>query len=99
MMDLDIQTEHVAMRPEWHRIIDAWVERCARVHPQVRGLDFTLRRRDQSAPGEVDVVVSTRGRHLRAGAHAVLMSEALGEALDALDRELLVREAMERRVS
>jgi ribosome-associated translation inhibitor RaiA len=97
-MDLDIQTEHVALNPEWDRMIEAWVRRCVKVHPEVVGLDFTLRHGELPRTGEkVDIVATTRGRSLRAAARGELMAEALHDALDALERELLVREAVSRR--
>jgi hypothetical protein len=40
-MNVDVQTERV-VRPEWRRMIDAWVERCRRQHSAVVGLDVTL---------------------------------------------------------
>jgi ribosomal subunit interface protein len=97
-MNLDIQTEHVAMRPEWHEMIDAWVDRCRRQHPTVVGIDLTLRHSDRNkAAEEVDAVAMARGRMLRATTRATLMTAALHDALDALERELPVHEALTRR--
>jgi ribosome-associated translation inhibitor RaiA len=98
-MNIDIQTEHVAMKPEWHRTIDAWVERCRRHHPEVVGLDLSLRHDDAPRPGdEVDVVATAGRRTLRAVKHAGGMDEALHAALESLEHELLVHEAVNRGV-
>jgi ribosome-associated translation inhibitor RaiA len=99
-MNVDIQTEHVTMRPEWHRAIDEWLGRCARQHPETRVLDVTLRH-DQdagTAPEEAEVLVTVNGRTLRAARHAELMSLAIRDALAAIESELLVHEAVGRRV-
>jgi len=97
-MNIDIQTEHVAMQPEWRHMIDTWVERCRRYHPEVVCLDLNLRHGDTCRQGdEVDVVALAGGRNVRAVRHAEGMAAALHEALDTLEHELLVREAVERR--
>jgi ribosome-associated translation inhibitor RaiA len=95
-MNLDIQTEHVVMQPEWHDLIDVWVARCARFHPEVAGIDLTLRhgKSGQHREEEVDVMAMAGRRNLRVARHAELMSVALHDALDALEHELLVHEAM-----
>lgn len=98
-MNIDIQTEHVAMKPEWHRMIDTWVERCRRYHPEVVGLDLNLRHGDPCQPGDaVEVVALAGGRSVRAFRYAEGMATALHEALDTLEHELLVHEAGKRRV-
>jgi ribosome-associated translation inhibitor RaiA len=98
-VNIDIQTEHVRMQPAWHRMIDEWVARCRRQHSEVASVDVTLRHRDRSRPGEeVGVVATARGRQLRGAARAGLMSVALHDALDAVERELLVHEAVTRRI-
>jgi ribosome-associated translation inhibitor RaiA len=97
-MNLDIQTEHVVMRPEWHRMIDEWVGRCARRHPDVIEIDLTLRHGEQRRAGEeVDVVAIAGRRSLHATKQAGVMAVALHDALDALEHELLVHEAVGRR--
>ena len=45
-MNIDIQTDHVAMRPTWHRMIDEWTERCARHYPEVVSIDLRLKHGD-----------------------------------------------------
>lgn len=66
-MNIEIQTEHVAMQPEWHRMIDQWLERCARSHPEIMDIDVRLRHGEPGRhPGEeVDVVATADGRSLR----------------------------------
>ena len=95
-MDLDIQAEHVAMQPGWYREIERWVAHCTRDHPGVTGLELTLRREGGSAGDAVSIVATRRDRHrLSAAAHATLMADALHEALDTLDHDLLVHEAVD----
>jgi ribosomal subunit interface protein len=90
-MDLDIQTEHVHLQPEWRRAIEDWVRRCARHHPDVRDVEVTLRHAER-AGDEVDAVATARGRTLRTARHAPQMSTALEEALAALEGELFADE-------
>jgi ribosome-associated translation inhibitor RaiA len=94
-MNVDIQTEHVTMRPEWRCMIDAWVGRCRSQHPTIAGLDVTLRHgAGGDAPEEVDVVATDRARTLRATSRAPVMSIALRDALDALEKQVLGAEAV-----
>jgi len=95
IMNIDIMTEHVTMRPEWHEIIGAWLDRCRRRHPDVDGVDVTLRHTDAESAGEaVDLVARARGRRLRTSAQATDMGIALYDALDAIDREIALTEAI-----
>ena len=97
-MNLDIQTERVAMTPEWHRIIDEWVALCRHRHPQVEALEFTLRHGSERTAGEqVDAVAFAGRRSVRAHTRAEVMGVALGGALERLDRELRVGDAVEAR--
>ena len=98
-MDLDIVTDRVTMQPEWHRAIDLWVERCARIHPDVTAIELTLRHDGpERRPGEdVDVVATIPEGAVHAARHANLMDAALHDALDDLEHELLVHEAVRRR--
>lgn len=98
MMDLDIETEHVAMKPEWQGTIEAWIARCRREHPAVRAVDLMLRRRDRDREMEVDAVATAGRRDLHATRHAAGMAAALHDALDALEHEILVHEAVTRPV-
>jgi ribosome-associated translation inhibitor RaiA len=99
-MNLDVETEHVVMKPEWHRTIEAWVALCRHRHPGVGALDLTLRHADGRPAGEEVEAVATAGpRSLRAHATAEVMSVALGDALESLERELWASEAVEERGS
>jgi ribosome-associated translation inhibitor RaiA len=94
-MNIDVTTEHVAMRPEWHDIIDTWLAGCRRRHPEVEEIDLTLRQADSEPVGAaVDLVAFARGRSLHAGTCATDMGAALYDALDALERELALNEAI-----
>jgi hypothetical protein len=94
-MNVDILIEHTAMRPEWHDILDAWLQNCRRRHPEVDDVDLTLRHADFDACGEiVDLTVRARGRRLHSGTRATDMGTALYDAFDAVDRELALNEAI-----
>jgi ribosome-associated translation inhibitor RaiA len=94
-MNIDITTEHGAMRPEWHDIIDGWLRACRRRHPDVEGVDVRIRHADSEPAGEaVDLVAVARGRSLHAGTSATDMSVALYDALEALEHELALNEAI-----
>jgi hypothetical protein len=94
-MNVDIQTERVAMRPEWHGMIDDWLAACRRRHPDVEDVELSLRHAsDAEAAESVSAVAVARGRSLRAGMRAREMAVALHETLDALERELALNEAI-----
>jgi len=94
-MNIDIVTEHVAMRPEWHDVIGTWLDRCRLRHPDVDAVDFVLRHADDEAAGDtVDLVARARGRRLHTATRATDMGIALYDALDALDREIALNEAI-----
>jgi len=94
-MNLDVMTERVVMQPAWYGEIERWVARCARYHPAIAGLELTLRHDGRAADDEVFVVATGRDhRRLRAAAHATLMADALHEALDTMEHDLLVHEAL-----
>jgi ribosome-associated translation inhibitor RaiA len=94
-MNVDISAEHVVMRPEWHDIIDVWLAGCRRRHPDVDAIDLTLRHADSAPLGDaVDVVAKARGRSLHADTCATDMQTALYDALDVLERELALNEAI-----
>lgn len=99
-MEIDIQTEHVRMRPEWHRMIDDWLDRCARSHPEVRGIEVSLRRvEDDRRPGEaVEILAAAGGRNFRESTQANVMTLALHDAFEAIEQDLLVHEAAGRMV-
>ena len=88
-MNLDVETDHLLMRSEWHRMIDDWVAACRRAHPGIAALQLTLRHVEGSHPSNrVDAVARGGGRTVRAGAEGERMGTVLHQALDALDREL-----------
>ena len=93
-MNIDIITEHVAMRPEWHDIIDGWLRACRNRHPDLDGIDVHIRHGEEPDGEAVDVVALARGRTLRAGTHATDMGIALYDAFDALEHELALNEAI-----
>src|SRR5262245_60101035 len=96
-MKLEIRSERVRMRPEWHALIDAWVDRCMRYHPMVGSLEIRLRQRSDRRPGaEVEVVASAGRRRLRSTGRATIVPIALHDVLDSLENELLVHEAVNR---
>jgi ribosome-associated translation inhibitor RaiA len=97
-MNLDIQTEHVAMQAEWHHMIEDWVTLCRDRYPGVGALDLTLRHAtDRPGADEVEAVVTLGGRSLRAHGAAAVMSLALGDALGGLERELGACELIDER--
>ena len=97
-MNLDIQTEHVVMRPEWRRMIDDWISTCARRHPGFVGIDLTLRHAERQHHGEeVEAVAIAGGPRLRVARQADVMDAALRGALDDLAQELAAHGAAERR--
>jgi ribosome-associated translation inhibitor RaiA len=88
-VNLDIETEHVRMRPEWHRAIDAWVERCRAQHSDVVSVDITLCHDGDNQPGDrVSIDATARGRRLHAGGRGATMNAALADAFDAVERAL-----------
>lgn len=93
-MNIDITTEHVAMRPEWHDIIDGCLQACRRRHPELNGIDLRIRHGDGPDGDAVDLVALSRGRTLRAGTHATDMGIALYDAFETLEHELALDEAI-----
>ena len=88
-MNLDIQTEHVLMRPEWHRMIEEWLALGAKAHPDLAAVDLTLRSGERPHTGnQVHAVARAGGRILRVDAQGDCMTIALHDALDALEREV-----------
>ena len=86
-MNLDIETDHVLMRAEWHKMIDDWVARNAMEHAKLAAVDLTLRH-DERKGDQVDAVARVGGRTVRATAEGT-MPTALRDALDALQRQLV----------
>lgn len=88
-MNIDIQTEHVALLPAWKETIAAWVVLCRQRHPAVGALDVTFRHADQRQSAEqVDAVATAGPRTHTTHATAEVMSVALDTALETLEREL-----------
>jgi ribosome-associated translation inhibitor RaiA len=86
-MNLDIETRHTLMRPEWHRIIDDWVTRETTAHADLAAVDLTLQH-DELAGDRVDAVARVGRRTVRAAAANGQMAAALRDALAALEREV-----------
>jgi ribosome-associated translation inhibitor RaiA len=96
-MNIDVQTEHVRMQPEWRRMIEDWVQRCHTQHPDVASVEVTLRHDEGGGFAEmVSIDATARRRHLHSARRAPMMSMALHDALDAVEREILVHEAVTR---
>lgn len=93
-MNIDITTEHVAMRPEWHDIIDGCLRACRRRHPELDGIDLHIRHAEGPDGEAVDLMALSRGRMLRAGTHATDMGIALFDAFETLEHELALNEAL-----
>jgi ribosome-associated translation inhibitor RaiA len=95
-MNIDIRTDHVPMRAEWHRAIDDWVAHCRRDHPAVADVDVTLRHLARDPADVATVEATVHGHHVRGTGSAPMMTMALHDAFDALESELLVHEAVGR---
>jgi ribosome-associated translation inhibitor RaiA len=89
-MDLDIQTEGVLMRPEWHRIIDDWLARCTQAHPELTAVEVSLRHvdRDRSPEEAAEVIANARGRRFRETRRGSVMASALHDAFEAMESDL-----------
>jgi ribosomal subunit interface protein len=89
-MDIDIQTRHVEMQPQWRALIDERLARLAERFPRLIRVHVTLRHEPHHLRGleEVDIVATHPGRTLRAAKREEEMLAALHAALDALEREL-----------
>ena len=85
-MNLDIETRHVLMRSEWHRMIEDWLARSATAHADLAAVDLTLQH--EQAGDRVEAIARIGGRTVRAGAAGGSMTTVLHEALAALAREL-----------
>ena len=89
-MDIDIETQHVEMRPEWRTLIDERLARLAERFPRLIRVHVTLKHGRHHLGGveEVDVVATYPGATLRAAKQEEEMRDAVHAALDALEREL-----------
>jgi ribosomal subunit interface protein len=89
-MDIEIQTQHVEMRPEWRAIIDERLAHLAERYPRLIRVHVTLKHGRHHVGGveEVDILASYPGATLRAAKQEEDMRDAVHAALDALEREL-----------
>jgi ribosomal subunit interface protein len=89
-MDVEIQTQHVEMQPEWRALIDGRLARLAERYPKLIRVHVTLKHGRHHLRGseEVDVVATCPGATLRAAKQEEEMRDAVHAALDALEREL-----------
>jgi ribosomal subunit interface protein len=90
-MDVEIQTQHVEMQPEWRSLIDDRLARLAERYPRLIRVHVTLKhgRHHRSGVEEVDIVATYPGATLRAAKQEEEMRDAVHAALDALERELV----------
>jgi ribosomal subunit interface protein len=89
-MDVEIQTQNVAMQPGWRALIDERLARLVERYPELIRVHVTLRhgRHHQHGTEEVDIVATCPGATLRAAKQEEEMRDAIHAALDALEREL-----------
>jgi ribosomal subunit interface protein len=90
-MDLKIQTQHVAMQPEWRTLIEERLARLAERYPKLVRMHVTLKHGRHHVHGveEVDIVATYPGATLRVAKQEEEMRDAVHAALDALERELV----------
>jgi ribosomal subunit interface protein len=90
-MDLEIQTVHVDMQPEWRALIEDRLGRLAARFPELLRAHVTLKHGGHHHLGseEVDIVANCAGATLRAAKQEEYLRDALHAALDALERELV----------
>ena len=89
-MDIEIQTQHVAMQPEWRALIEERLARLGERYPKLVRVHVTLKHGRHHLRGaeEVDIVATYPGATLRAAKQEEEMRDAVHAALDALEREL-----------
>jgi ribosomal subunit interface protein len=89
-MDIEIQTRHVDMQPEWLELIEARLAHLGTRYPRLIRVHVTLKHgRHQRGAEEVDIVAVHPRATLRAAKQEQDMRAALHAALDALERELV----------
>jgi ribosomal subunit interface protein len=95
VVDLEIQTQHVAMQPEWRSLIEERLARLAERYPKLVRVHVTLKHGRHHLRGaeEVDIVATYPGATLRAAKQEEEMRDAVHAALDALERELAAHHA------
>jgi ribosomal subunit interface protein len=89
-MDVEIQTQHVAMQPEWNALVEERLARLAERYPRLIRVHVTLKRGRHHLRGvdEVDIVATCPGATIRAAKQEDEMRDAVHAALDALERQL-----------
>jgi ribosomal subunit interface protein len=89
-MDIEIQTQHVEMQPEWRTLIEERLARLAERYPKLIRVHVTLKHGPHHAHGaeEVDIVATYPRATLRAGKREEGMRDAVHAALEALERQL-----------
>jgi ribosomal subunit interface protein len=90
-VDLEIQTQHVAMQPEWRALIEERLLRLAERYPKLVRVHVTLKHGRHHLRGaeEVDIVATYPGATIRAAKQEEEMRDAVHAALDAFERELV----------
>ena len=89
-MDVEIQTQHVDMQPEWRALIDERLARLAERYPRLIRVHVTLRHGRHHLRGaeEVAIVATYPGATLRTAKQEEEMRDAVHAALETLEREL-----------
>lgn len=89
-MDVEIQTQHIDLQPEWRAIIEQRLERLAARYPEIVRVHVTVKHGGHHRRGteEVDIVANCAGATLRAAKQEGDVRDAVHAALDALEREL-----------
>lgn len=90
-MDIEIQTQHVDLQPEWRAFIDERLSRLLERYPKLIRVHVTLKHGPHHLHGaeQVDIVATCPGATLRAAKQEEEMRAALHAALDVLERELV----------
>jgi ribosomal subunit interface protein len=98
-MDIEIQSLHVEVAPEWRTLIDDRLAMLAARYPELIRVHVTLKHGAHHQRGleEVDVVATCTGGTLRAGKQEETMRAAVHAALDALEREVAAQHEQRRR--
>jgi CspA family cold shock protein len=89
-MDIEIQTQHIAMQPEWRALLDERLARLGERYPELIRVHVTLRhgRHHRRGVEEVAIVATCSGGTLRAAKQEETMRDAVHAALDAFEREV-----------
>jgi ribosomal subunit interface protein len=98
-MDIDIQTLHVDMQPEWRALIDRRLARLADRYPRLKRVHVTLKHGRHHLHGveEVDIVAACAGATVRAAKREGEMRDAVHAALDVLENQLAAHHEQRRR--